>query len=188
VTVADAPSLDLSNGMTLEAWVYPTVALTGWTAVVDKDIDRYYLMGSSDIDVPAIGGTFGTTNVNLRGVAPLAVNTWTHLAATYDRTHIRLYVDGVEVASIAQTAAISTSTAVLTIGADFYGEYFTGLIDEVRVYDRALTASEIQTDSARPIEQPAPAPDPAAAGGQASAQLAGLKTRSRDRATPRSPQ
>ena len=51
-----------------------------------------------------------------------------------------------QVSTAAQTAAVSTSNAVLTIGADFYGEYFAGLIDEVRIYNRALSAAEIQTD------------------------------------------
>jgi hypothetical protein len=69
----------------------------------------------------------------------VAANTWAHLAATYDGTTIRLYVNGVQVATGAQTAAISTSTSALAIGANFYGEYFNGLIDEVRIYNRALT-------------------------------------------------
>ena len=89
---------------------------------------------------------FGTTNQNVFGTATLAVNTWTHLAATYDRATIRLFVNGVQVSTAAQTAAVSTSNAVLTIGANFYGEYFAGLIDEVRIYNRALSAAEIQTD------------------------------------------
>jgi len=152
VTIADSSSLDLSNAMTLEAWVQPSVTLASWRSVVTKDVDRYYLMASSDPqNRPAIGGTFGSTNQNVLGTAALAANTWTHLAATYDRTTIRLYVNGVQVASAAQTAAISTSNAVLTIGANGYGEYFSGLIDEVRIYNRALTAGEIQTDMATPL-------------------------------------
>ncbi len=147
VTVPDSASLDLTNAMTLEAWVSPTVAPSGWRAIIDKDVDRYYLMaGTSSQNRPGVGGTFGTTNQNVFGTATLAVNTWTHLAATYDRATIRLFVNGVQVSTAAQTAAVSTSNAVLTIGADFYGEYFAGLIDEVRIYNRALSAAEIQTD------------------------------------------
>jgi uncharacterized repeat protein (TIGR01451 family) len=152
VTIADASSLDLMNGLTLEAWVQPSVTLSGWRSIVTKDVDRYYLMASSNPqNRPAVGGTFGTTNQNVFGTAGLAVNTWTHVAATYDRTTIQLYVNGVQVASGAQTAAISTSNAVLAIGANSYGEYFNGLIDEVRIYNRALTAAEIQADMATPL-------------------------------------
>src|SRR6185436_4183814 len=82
VTIPDAASLDLTNGMTVEAWVRPAVALTGWRSVVAKDVDRYYLMASSDPqNRPVIGGTYGTTNQNVFGPASLAANTWAHLAA-----------------------------------------------------------------------------------------------------------
>ena len=44
VTVPDSASLDLSTGMTLEAWVYPTAALSGWRDVIFK-LHRYLLPG-----------------------------------------------------------------------------------------------------------------------------------------------
>jgi hypothetical protein len=156
VIVPDSTSLALADAMTLEAWVLPSVAPSGWRAIIHKDVDRYYLMAGSDTDHPVVGGTFGTANQNVTGPAVLPVNTWTHLAATYDRTTIRLHVNGIEVASGAQTAAVSTSNAVLTIGADFYGEYFAGLIDEVRIYNRALSTAEIQTDMATPVTPTGP--------------------------------
>jgi chitodextrinase len=69
------------------------------------------------------------------------------LAATYDGATMRLYVNGVQVASRAQTGAIATSTNSLQIGGDtIYGQYFTGRIDEVRIYNRGLSAAEIQND------------------------------------------
>src|SRR6185436_4208957 len=112
VTVPDAAPLDVTSAMTLEAWVLPTSALNGWRAVMHKDIDRYYLFASTDNqNRPGTGGTFGTTNQNVFGTATLPTNSWTHLAATYDRTTIRLYVNGVQVASGTQTAAVSTSNA-----------------------------------------------------------------------------
>jgi PKD repeat protein len=157
VTVPDSPVLGLTTGMTLEAWVYPTAAPTGWRAIVHKDVDRYYLMASSDTsNRPAIGATFGSGNQNVYGPATLPTNTWRHLAATYDGTLVRLFVDGVEVANAPQTSPITTSTAVLTIGADFYGEYFQGLIDELRIYNRALSATEIQADMAAPVDSTGP--------------------------------
>jgi len=153
VTVADAASIDLTSGMTIEAWVKPTVTLTGWRAVLAKDVDRYYLMASTDnLSRPGVGATFGTTSQNVFGTATLPVDSWTHLAATYDQTMLRLYVNGVQVATGAQTAAVSTSNAALTIGADFYGEFFQGILDEIRIYDRALSVSEIQTDMNTPAQ------------------------------------
>ena len=81
------------------------------------------------------------------GRAALTANTWAHLAATYDGATMRLYVNGVQVASRAQTGAIATSTNPLQIGGDsIYGQYFAGRIDEVRIYNRALSVAEIQND------------------------------------------
>src|SRR5712691_10851782 len=148
VTIPDAPSLRLTTDMTLEAWVFPTATPTGWWAVVDKNVDDYYLMASSDQgNWPAVGGTFTAGNQNTFGPTTLVVNTWTHLAATFDGTTVRLYVNGVQVASQAQTTPLMPTTGTLQIGADSYtGENFTGRIDEVRIYNQALSPSEIQAD------------------------------------------
>ncbi|PYN28692.1 MAG: hypothetical protein DMD98_21940, partial [Candidatus Rokuibacteriota bacterium] len=148
VTVANAASLRLTTGMTLEAWVYPTGALTGWRAVIDKNVDGYYLMASSDQgNRPAVGGAWPPGARITRGPTGLGLNTWTHLAATFDGATVRLYVNGAEAVSQAQTAALTPTAGTLQIGADSYtGENFAGRIDEVRIYNRALSAAEIQTD------------------------------------------
>lgn len=79
-------------------------------------------------------------------------NTWTHLATTYDGSLVRLYVNGVQVSSATATGPITTSTRVLGIGGDpIYGQYFAGRIDEVRIYNVALSAAQIQTDMTTPI-------------------------------------
>ena len=71
---------------------------------------------------------------------------------TYDGSTARLYVNGLEVASRAQTGPIATSTNPLQLGGDsLYGQYFTGTIDEVRVYNVALTAEQIQSDMNTPL-------------------------------------
>jgi hypothetical protein len=71
---------------------------------------------------------------------------------TYDGATLRLYVNGVQVSSLARTGNIVTSTNPLQIGGDsLYTQYFRGTIDEVRVYNVALTAAQIQTDMSSPI-------------------------------------
>ncbi len=139
--------------MTLEAWVNPSVVSNAWQDVIYKGNDNYYLEGTSgNGGVPAMGGTFGGSDVALNGTGALPANTWTHLAATYDGTTMRLYVNGVQVASQAQTGAIATSTNPLQIGGDsLYGQFFQGTIDEVRIYNVALTAAQIQTDMNTPV-------------------------------------
>ena len=85
-----------------------------------------------------------------------ALNAWTHVAATYDGTTIRLYVNGAQAATKAQTGALLTSTQPLRFGGDGpWGEWFQGSLDEIRVYNRALNATEIQTDMGSPITPPA---------------------------------
>jgi len=152
VTVNNSASLQLTTGMTLEAWVYPTVTLSGWTDVVYKQVDIYYLEAESGVGAPATGGTFAGTPATIYGTSAVPANSWTHLAATYDGAMLRLYVNGVQVSSHAQTGAISSSANPVQIGGDtIYGQYFQGRIDEVRIYNRALSQAEIQTDMNAPL-------------------------------------
>ena len=92
--------------------------------------------------------------------APIPVNTWTHLAATYDGIWLRLYVNGIQAASRAVFGALVSSSGVLTIGGNgiWNDEWLAGTIDEVRVYARALSAAEIQADMTQPVV-PSPLPD-----------------------------
>jgi hypothetical protein len=153
VTINNSASLQLSSAMTLEAWVNPSTANNAWRDVIYKGNDNYFLEGTSvSGGVPAMGGTFGTSDRVLYGTGSLLTNMWTHLAATYDGAKTRLYVNGVEVANQAQTGTIATSANPLQIGGDsIYGQYFKGIIDEVRVYNRALSATEIQADMNTPL-------------------------------------
>ena len=78
----------------------------------------------------------------------MPTNTWTHLASTYDGSTQKLYVNGALVGSRSQTGSIALSNGALRIGGNsVWGEYFNGYIDEVRVYNRALTQTEIASDS-----------------------------------------
>ena len=86
------------------------------------------------------------------GRAP-AVGRWQHVAATYDGTTARFYIDGDEVASKVFTGNVGNSNA-WRIGA--YGStpngFFDGSVDDVRIYDRALSASEIAAGMATRIQ------------------------------------
>ena len=151
VTINDSGSLHLTTGMTLEAWVNPSTVSSAWRDVIYKGNDIYYLEGTSDNSSrPAGGGTWGSLPVY--GAAALTTNTWAYLALTYDGANLRLYVNGTQVATQARTGNIASSTNPLQIGGDsIYGQYFQGTIDEVRVYNAALTATQIQSDMVTPI-------------------------------------
>jgi hypothetical protein len=144
VNIPNSSLLQLRTAMTLEAWVNPTKLTGVWRDVIYKGNDNYYLEADSTSGKPA---TRATTGGSLLGTSSPAVNTWTHLTGTYDGATLRFYVNGVQVSSRAQTGAITISTNALQIGGDsIYGQYFSGIVDEVRVYSRALSATEIQHD------------------------------------------
>jgi hypothetical protein len=156
VLVPDASSLDLSSGMTLEAWVYPTSPLSSWKAVMQKETDAYFLNANTFNNHVGSGGTIGGSCCTVvEGPNALLLNQWTHLAGTYDGAALRLYVNGTLVATAAKTGAIQVTGNPLRIGGDTYsGEFFPGRIDEVRIYNRALSAGEIQTDMNTPLPEP----------------------------------
>jgi Concanavalin A-like lectin/glucanases superfamily/Cadherin-like domain/Bacterial Ig domain len=162
VTVPDSAALDLTDGMTLEAWVKPS-ALSGWESIVLKERgteDLAYGLYAHD-GAPLAGGVAapaGTINTiaghhAVRGASALPNGVWTHIATTYDGATQRFYVNGALVASRAHTGSMSTSNSPLRIGGNnaWSGEFFQGLIDEVRIYNRALSAAEVQADMNTPV-------------------------------------
>ncbi|MDQ3562960.1 MAG: DUF1929 domain-containing protein, partial [Pseudomonadota bacterium] len=157
VNVPDAPTLDITAAMTLEAWVYPTATSTIWRTILAKEQteDLAYALFAQAPTLPVAGYNTSTTSANRQGAigpSALPLNTWTHLAGTYDGNTVRLYVNGAEVANQPATGAIITSTHPLSIGSNtVWGQYFTGRLDEIRVYGRALSPAEIQVDMNTPI-------------------------------------
>ena len=173
VTVADIATttspLKLTTGMTVEAWVNP-INMSGWETILMKErgiqgegLLSYALYAhdgaplSLGFPVPAgyvrVAPTFTTADSAVRGTTRLALNTWTHLATTYDGANQRFYVNGVLVGTTPLTGTIAETNGAIRIGGNNSSlqEFFQGLIDELRVYNRALTAVEIQTDMVTPI-------------------------------------
>lgn len=160
VTVNDAASLRLTTGMTLSAWVYPT-AVDGYETVLLKERGTtgltYSLYAADGAGRPPAGYVYRNGDQSAVGASALPLNTWSHLAVTYNASALRLYVNGAQVASRNQTGAMPTTAGPLRIGGNsVWGEYFSGLIDEVRVYNNALTQAEIQTDMNTPVVPTSP--------------------------------
>ena len=99
VEVKDSPALHLATAFTMEAWVYPTGVISGWSDIIHKEIDSYYLAASSNRGTPAAGGDFAGRGQNTYAPDPLPQNTWTHLAAIYDGRTLRLLINGKEPAA-----------------------------------------------------------------------------------------
>jgi chitodextrinase len=168
-TIPDRPSLDLSTGMTLEAWVDPSGNSKGWRTAIAKEQtgDLAYGLYTSSSSGPAelvyTGGdkyVFSSSN--------LASGHWRHVAATFDGATERLYVNGSLVATAPAAGSMPNSGNPLRIGGNAVrGQWFRGLIDDVRIYNRPLAASEIRTDMQTPVPSPSAAPVTAPADSQA---------------------
>jgi concanavalin A-like lectin/glucanase superfamily protein/Big-like domain-containing protein/PASTA domain-containing protein len=168
VNVAHSASLALTSGMTLEAWVNPSANAgvspnDGWRTVIMKERGTtglaYGLYGNDGNTNPSRpAGYIRNNNSDVEATAgpALPVGVWTHVAVTYDGTSIRLYVNGQLRSTQGASGGIAASTAPLRIGGNTVfsvpgTEYFAGLIDEVRIYNRALSAAEITTDMNTPL-------------------------------------
>jgi hypothetical protein len=142
VTVPDSPSLDLTGALTLSAWVNPAITTTSYKTIMIKNYTYFLYANASGCNGGILAGLSGTGK-NVCDTTPLAVNTWTHLAVTYDGAAVRLYRNGVLKSSAAVTGGPTVTAGTLQLGASQYGERFKGKIDEARVYNRALSAAEV---------------------------------------------
>jgi hypothetical protein len=150
IIVSENVSLD-PYALTIAAWINPV----DWSSdrrIVEKGAyeDQYRLTaegGMLKFDVARVGAV--TTRL-----PPL--NAWTHVAGTYDGANLRIYVNGTQAASTPATGTMPESPDALYIGSkpknpspasgpSAAGYHFHGMLDEVHVYGRALSAAEIVT-------------------------------------------
>ena len=151
ISVADSNSLDTTGNITLEAWVKTTNNALGYQTIMEKrpavTTYNYYLR----LDSGYFRFSFysGAHRALLDDTTQLSSNVWHHVAATYDNSNIRLYVDGTEVKNGAQTAPLVADAGALVIGIETYlaidEKGFSGSIDEVRVSSVARSAEWLLT-------------------------------------------
>ena len=86
---------------------------------------------------------YASADYDVRGTGQLPLNAWTHLAATYDGSVLALYVNGTQVATLFASGPIVSTTGLLKIGGNgIWGEWFNGLIDEVRIWSVERTPTD----------------------------------------------
>ena len=143
----DSNALELSNSFTLLAWVNPASTFTDFRSILAKNYSYYLFSNVAGYcgDGNPFGGFSKGTAQTVCQPSALPTNTWTHLTLTYNGSTLTLYRNGVAVATTNVSGTLSPTTGTLQIGGSQFGEYFKGLIDEVRIYNRALSATEIQT-------------------------------------------
>jgi Concanavalin A-like lectin/glucanases superfamily len=149
VTAPDSPTLDFTSALTIEAWVYPT-STSGYRTIVMKEKPGLYnwaLYGSTTTGVPN-GRVVTSADLDVKNPTKLPLNSWTHLALTYDGSTLRMYTGGQQTATRPVTGPLTTSDGPLQIGGNsIWQEWFKGRLDDLRIYDRALNPTEIQTDA-----------------------------------------
>jgi hypothetical protein len=155
VTVTDSSSLRLTTGATLEGWARPSANGTPrWRtmAIKENGSDLSYALYAYGASGRPSGHMFTSSERWARAVNAPALNAWVHLATTYDGTTIRFYVNGTQVGTQAQTGPLATGTGPLRFGGNaIWPEWFQGQLDELRVYNRPLTAAEVQADMTRAV-------------------------------------
>jgi hypothetical protein len=154
LTVHDSAFLDgMSAGLTVASWIW----ITGYTAQtsvpIGKDVagGSYRITLSSDgvaaIAIPTQENAWYSVGTTLGFGSALAAGQWHHLAATYDGTRLRTYVNGalVNTATATISGSIVNSTSEVRLGFKSASniDWFNGKLDEVVIARRALTASEI---------------------------------------------
>jgi len=157
LTIASSTSINAPRtGLTIAMWVYkrttdiPTLSImagrrfgTGW----DDTWVLFYGSGASD---PYSFGVRTGAPVFVAGPSSAAdLNRWVHVAGVYDGTRIRIYRNGLQVASALQSGQIPVEASPLLLGAgdngtNGIGEFLNAGMDDVRLYSRALSVSEIQ--------------------------------------------
>jgi hypothetical protein len=151
VSVPDADSLDLTTGMTFQAWVKPW-SLFGWRTVMLKqgNSSAAYALFANDLGPwPAGYLRINSNDRAVRWLHLMPLGEWTHLAMTYDGVTMRLFVNGDEKESRAQTGAVMVTDGQLSIGGNtLWGQWFRGQMDDVRIYDVAVGEAQIRADMA----------------------------------------
>ena len=160
LTVPSSTSLSPTAQVSVEAWIKPvSMPTTNAQARVVSKFGSYELTVSTG-DTGCGFGTSGDAQWRavLGGVdaricgGTISLNAWHHLAGTYNGTTFALYVDGVLAASVSRSGAITTNSAAVSIGnKDSLDRPFSGSLDEVRIYNRGLSAAEVTSDMNAPI-------------------------------------
>lgn len=149
VLIPSNPLLAPPDGMTIDCWVYTDTPLQQDKWIMNRIFGgktnsgyRFgFYQGRPCFSIPQ---TDWSHHLNADKVMPLGE--WVHLAATYDGQMMRIYMNGKECGSMARTGPVNPNNFELCLGsfAEKHAAHFTGKLDEVRLFNRALSADEIR--------------------------------------------
>jgi hypothetical protein len=145
------PAFNLRDEITVAVWVNITTVPDKWTGVVTKGNSSWRLSTDKNPGkfhfAVASGGVFSNPR-EAYGKTEVVANEWRHVVGTYDRTNTRLYVDGVEdignPGAYSGKIVINNHPVMIGTNAQFQAVVWNGLIDDVRIYNFALSEAEIK--------------------------------------------
>jgi hypothetical protein len=154
----NAGDIDITGDFSISVWIYPHSSpnTDGQFGVVSKDnandVINYailYGLWSSNESDKKIRFRFRnqSSEYNVKSNAEVPLNTWTHILGTYNGSNLKIYINGSLDSSASAAASLPTHNSKLAIGGRFTGgnsSLFDGIIDDVRIYGRALSPGEIQ--------------------------------------------
>jgi hypothetical protein len=150
---ADGATIDaITSAITVSAWVYLT-SYADYRIIVCKshagDAKRHFCLVSKVTDGHLLGAmaTSGPTTIGAESTNAIPLNTWTHVAMTYDGTELKLWINGVgDGTPTAATGAMETTDAAMYVGvfsangSTFFNPW-AGIVDEVRISSTARTSA-----------------------------------------------
>jgi hypothetical protein len=166
----DVPLQVNSGALTVSAWFNAANFSSNSRIIANSHTDADHQGFQLVVNGGGGSGFFDVGNGSNEGAASwsqqLATGAWHHYAGTYDGATVRAYIDGVQVASTPFAGgAIALSGQDINIARNpvYGGDYFTGTLSDVRMYGRALSASEILAlyQAVSPPPPPPPPPPPA---------------------------
>ena len=139
---------DIKGALTLEAWIRVDKFNLTWNTIIAKGDTTWRLQRNGDLNTLRFD-TDGLTPPYLEGNKPVNDGAWHHVVATYDGSHKELWIDGQIDARLAATGSIAGNSLTVCIGnsidpkGNLMNRYWNGALDDVAVYNRALTPTEI---------------------------------------------
>jgi len=145
VDCGDPTEFDITDFITFTYWIKVTAFDRGWNTVLARGDDswRSSRAGTNNFMEAAVGGTAGNYTY---GVTPVDDGEWHHIGWVYDGTMNYLYLDGEIDATEDNSGQITVSSYPLYIGTNSQhtDRFWNGLIDDVMIYNRALSQEEVQ--------------------------------------------
>ena len=157
VTIPHASDISFGSSYTLEAWVKPST-LNGYQTILMKEQTSgcAYWLQTVDADISS-GFNNGGCAEHRSGSPAIRLNRWSHLAAVFNNATdtYKLYLNGRAISSTAETGAPVRNSQALVLGQSGCSgcgfERWHGLLDDVRIYRRPVSAAQIRADMANGI-------------------------------------